>query len=246
MATAETEIKTEVTEEKKKTTRKPRTKKAPTEATVEKPVEENKNEELELLKSQIEMYKKQMSEMMETMQRMQQPQVITVPVSAEKVHFLWQAEVADDNKVMFGQGGRLGNVTGKRGEFYVPKSEFTSMMDEQCRYYMDKRWLIVLDGLTEDEREAYGVNYKEGEYLDREAFRKIIEMGDAILDIYPNLCQGSKMMVAQRYLEAFQNHSPFVKRETVIKLNEMSKDKDCPRGYFMPIVEGLNRELEGN
>ncbi len=239
----ETEIKPEVTEEPKKTTRKPRAKKAPVET---KPVEETKDNELEMLKSQIEMYKKQMSEMMDAMQKMQQPQVVTVPVSAEKVHFLWQAEVADDNKVMFGQGGRLGNVTGKRGEFYVPKSEFTSMMDEQCRYYMDKRWLIVLDGLTEDEREAYGVNYKEGEFLDRKAFRKIIEMGDEILDIYPKLCEGNKIMVAQRYLEAFQNHSPYIKRETVIKLNEMSKDKKCPRGYFMPIVEGLNRELEGN
>ena len=186
-----------------------------------------------------------MAEMMESMQKMQQPQVITVPVSTEKVHFLWQAEVADDNKVMFGQGGRLGTVTGKRGEFYVPKSEFTSMMDEQCRFYMDKRWLIVLDGLTEEEREAYGVNYKEGEYLDKEAFRKIIEMGDAILDIYPNLCEGNKLFIAQRYLEAYQNHSPFINRETVIKLNEMSKDRKCPKGYFLPVVEGLNRELEG-
>lgn len=235
------EIKTEVTEEKKPT-RKPRTKKAP----IETPVEEKKDSELELLKAQIEMYKKQMNEMMEQLQKTQQPQIITVPVSTEKVHFLWQAEVADDNRVMFGQGGRLGSVTGKRGEFYVPKSEFTSMMDEQCRFFMDKRWLIVLDGLTEEEREAYGVNYKDGEYLDREAFRKIIEMGDKILDIYPNLCEGSKMMVAQRYLEAFQEHSPLVKRETVIKLNEMSKDKKCPKGYFLPIVEGLNRELEGN
>lgn len=237
------EIKTDVTEEQKKTTRKPRTKKAQTE---EKPVEEKKDSELELLKAQIEMYKKQMSEMMESMQRMQQPQVVTVPVSAEKVHFLWQAEVADDNKVMFGQGGRLGTVTGKRGEFYVPKSEFTSMMDEQCRFFMDKRWLIVLDGLTEEEREAYGVNYKEGEYLDKEAFRKIIEMGDEILDIYPHLCEGNKLFIAQRYLEAYQNHSPFIKRETVIKLNEMSKDRKCPKGYFLPVVEGLNRELEGN
>lgn len=237
------EIKTDVTEEKKTTTRKPRAKKAQTE---EKPVDEKKDSELELLKSQIEMYKKQMAEMMESMQKMQQPQVITVPVSTEKVHFLWQAEVADDNKVMFGQGGRLGTVTGKRGEFYVPKSEFTSMMDEQCRFYMDKRWLIVLDGLTEEEREAYGVNYKEGEYLDKEAFRKIIEMGDAILDIYPNLCEGNKMFIAQRYLEAYQNHSPFINRETVIKLNEMSKDRKCPKGYFLPVVEGLNRELEGN
>ena len=243
MAT-DVETKTDVTEEKKTTTRKPRAKKAPT--TEVKPVEENKDQELELLKSQIEMYKKQMNEMMETMQKMQQPQVITVPVSTEKVHFLWQAEVADDNKVMFGQGGRLGSVTGKRGEFYVPKSEFTSMMDEQCRWFMDKRWLIVLDGLTEDEREAYGVNYKDGEYLDREAFRKIIEMGDKILEIYPNLCEGNKIMVAQRYLEAYQKNSPLVNRETVIKLNEMSKDKKCPRGYFIQIIEGLNRELEGN
>ena len=235
------ETKTEVVEEKKTTNRKPRKAKAPAET---KPVEEKKDSEMDMLKSQIEMYKKQLNEMMEAMQKMQQPNVVTVAPTAEKVHFLWQAEVADDNKVIFGQG-RLGTVTGKRGEFYVPKSEFTSMMDEQCRFFLDKRWLIILDGLTDDEREAYGVNYKEGEYLDREAFRKIIEMGDEILNIYPKLCKGCKDMVAQRYLEAYQNDSPLIKRETVIKLNEMSKDDNCPRGYFMPIVEGLNRELEG-
>lgn len=238
---------TKLTEEEKKARAEARkaaklAEEAKAKETTEEPA---KNDELELLKAQLEAYKKQMAEMMATMQTMQTPQVITVPASTEKIHFLWQAEVADDNKVMFGQGGRLGSVTGKRGEFYVPKSEFTSMMDEQCRYFMDKRWLIVLDGLTDEEREAYGVNYKPGEVLDRKAFDKIIEMGDKILEIYPNLCDGNKMMVAQRYLEAYQRHSPFVKRETVITLNEMSKDNNCPRGYFMPIIESMNAELEG-
>lgn len=237
---------TKLTEEEKKARAEARkAAKLAEEAKAKEAVEEpKKNDEIELLKAQVEMYQKQMAEMMETMQKMQQPQVITVSSGNETVRLLWQAEVADDNKVMFGQGGRLGSVTGKVGEFFVPKTEFTSMVDEACRYYMDKRWLIVLDGLTPEEREAYRVNYKNDEYLDREAFRKIVEMGDKILEIFPHLCDGNKMMVAQRYMEAYQNHSPFVKEATVRALNELSKNEEFPKGLFMPIIESMNAEYE--
>jgi len=210
----------------------------------ETPKEDKKNEELELLKAQNEALQKQMKELMERMMTMQQPQVVTVSASTEKVHLLWQAEVADDCVVMFGDG-RFGRITGKRGELLIPKNEFTSFKDSAVDYYLEKRWLIVLSGLTDEERVAYHVDYKDGEYLDKAAFSKIIEMGDEMLRIFPNLCEGNKLMVAQRYYEAYQNHSPYVKRENVVALNNMSKSAKNPRGYFMPIIESMNAEDEG-
>lgn len=202
------------------------------------------NKDFENLKAANEMLQKQLQELMAKMQEMQKPQVIQVAADVAKVHLLWQAEVADDNVVAFGEGGRYGIVKGKRGEFYMPKTDFSTIMDERVRFYLDNRWLIVLDGLSEEEREAYCVDYKDGEYLDRKAFTKLIEIGADILDIYPNLCEGNKRMVSQRYADAF-NNGQYIDRAVVEKLNQMSKTPKNPRGDFVQIVEALNKQVEG-
>lgn len=199
--------------------------------------------EIDKLKAQNDALQKQLKELFEQMQNIQKPQVIQVSADVKRVHLLWQAEVADDNVVSFGEGGRYGIVKGKRGEFYMPKTDFSTIMDERVRYFLDKRWLIVLDGLDEDEREAYGVNYKDGEYLDKKAFSKLIEIGEDILDIYPKLCDGNKLMVAQRYADAFANGKP-INREVVEKLNKMSKTASNPSGDFIEIVRAMNRAVE--
>ncbi len=201
--------------------------------------------ELDNLKAQNEVLQKQLRELMEQMQSIQKPQIIQVAADVAKVHLLWQAEVADDNVVSFGDGGRYGAVKGKRGEFYMLKTDFSTIMDERVRYFLDNRWLIVLDGLNDEEREAYGVDYKDGEYLDKKAFAKLIEIGADILDIYPNLCEGNKKMVSQRYADAFANGGN-LDRSVVEKLNEMSKTPQNPRGDFVQIVEAMNRAVEGN
>ncbi len=169
-----------------------------------------------------------------------QPQVIQVSNDTEMVHFLWQAPVADDNVVFFGEGGIFGQIVGKSGSFYVPKRDLSRVLTDVNRVYMARRWLMVVSGLNEDEREALGVNYREGELLDKQAFAKMVEIGDRILDIYPKLCDGHKKMVAQRYAEAYAAGSPYVKRETVVKLNEMSKTDKNPRGAFVSVIEDMN------
>ena len=214
------------------------------EAEAREEVKKEETTEIELLKAQNEMLKKQMEEMFARMQDMQKPQVIQVAADSPKVHLLWQAEVADDNVVSFGDGGRFGTVKGKRGELFMQKVDFSTIMDERVRFYLDNRWLIVLDGLDDEEREAYGVDYKDGEYLDKKAFAKLIEIGADILDIYPNLCEGNKRMVSQRYADAF-NNGQYIDRAVVEKLNEMSKTKANPRGDFVQIVEALNKQVEG-
>ena len=162
------------------------------EAEAREEVKTEENSEIELLKARNEMLMKQMEALMAQMQDMQKPQIIQVAADVAKVHLLWQAEVADDNVVAFGEGGRYGIVKGKRGEFYMPKTDFSTIMDERVRFFLENRWLIVLDGLNDEEREAYGVDYKDGEYLDKKAFAKLIEIGADILNIYLNLCDGNK------------------------------------------------------
>lgn len=167
------------------------------------------------------------------------PQIVQIAQNEERVHFLWQAEVADDNVVLFGDGGMYGRITGKTGSFYVPKSDLSRIMDSHNRHFMEKRWLIVVSGLSEEERETLGVDYKEGEILDKKAFKQMLELGDEIIPIYAELCDGHKEMVAKRYYEAFRagRKQP---RERIVALKDASGECESAAAAFRAIIEEMN------
>jgi galactitol-specific phosphotransferase system IIB component len=119
------------------------------------------------------------------------------------------------------------------------------MLDEKTRWYMDKRWLIVVDGLTDEEREAYNVKYSDGETLDKKQFAKITEMGDKILDIYPKLCREHQIMIAKRFAEVNENGKKKLSRDLVVALNNLSKKFGNKKGDFVAIIEAMNnKELD--
>lgn len=196
--------------------------------------------ELEAMKQQNAMLMEQMEEMRRQMAELTRPQVVQVQADVEKVLFLWQAEVADENVQAFGDRGMFGRIVGKTGSFYVPKADLSKLLDDRVRYFLDQRWLIVVSGLTDEEREALGVDYREGELLDKRAFRKLLELGDGIFDLYPMLCEGHKKMVVQRYAEGYAEGSGWVTRERVTKLNELSKAEHGGKGDFVSILERMN------
>lgn len=198
---------------------------------------DQRDEEIALLKEQLAA----MKSMVEQLQNTQPTQVIQVNTpESERILFLFEAEVADDNVFTVGENGMYGRITGKTGSFYVPKSDLSRVMDSQFRAMLDARWIIAVNGLTEEEREAYGINYKEGEYLDKRAFAKMVELGDEMLEIYPNLCAGHKEMVAKRYYEAYKAGNPKVTRDLIVKLNQLSKEAGNGKGDFAPIIELMN------
>ena len=209
---------------------------------IEAKAEDKRDLEIEELKKQIEEQKKMFTQMQEMLKQAQSaPQVVQVaPQEAERVHFLFEAEVADDNIFSPGENGRYGRIIGKTGSFYVPKSEISAVMDAQFRSMLENRWIIVVSGLTEEEREAFGVDYKEGEYLDKKAFAKMVDLGDEMLEIYPKLCKGHQEMVAKRFYEAYKNGNPKVTRELVVKLNALSKKAGSEKGDFIGIIELMN------
>lgn len=182
------------------------------------------------------------------------PQVYQVHQGSEKVVLRWQAEVADDNVVLFGDGGFYGKITGRRGVLSVPKEDFFNrFMDERTRYMIDKRWLIVVSGLDEQERQMLGVDYKDGEYLDSKAFDKLLDMTDEeMVDIFPGLCTAHKEMVAKRICEAYRRGDVRIKdRRSLIKaLNDMTKKEyadtsetdERKRGLLVSVLEDMNKK----
>lgn len=188
--------------------------------------------------SETELLKKQVKELME--RQAPAPQVITVAADAPKVQFVWMAPVADDNITMFGDGGMYAKITGKTGTFTVPKTELSRVMTSMVQYFLEERWLIITSGLTDEEREAMGVDYKPGELLDRRAFMRLVDMEDAILPLYPDLCQGHREMVVKAYHEAFADGNPHVRRDVVVELNRMSKAAGNRDGAYRDIIERMN------
>ena len=249
------------TERKTSTTKKTtstRTKKAPQadtpvkapETPVEAPKgfteEQVKSMIAEALQAQKETFAKEMDE--------RKPQVIQVAAETEKVVLRFQAEVADDNEAVFGEGGYFGKITGKRGFLTIPKSEFVSRFrDLNVQWMLENRWLIVLSGLTDEEREMYGVDYKPGEILDDRAFTKMLDMSDEeLLAIFPGLCKQHREMVARRLMTDYFKNGPRPGhyRDFITALNNMSKqdyldlpEKDSRRkGALAPILEDLNSQ----
>ena len=239
--TTKTTAKSSTTAKKTTTTRKPSTTtKKPAQAKILPdteevvPVVKKEENEIELLKQQIELLKSQLA------QQQEQPQLVRIANEDEKVVFMWQAEVADENVVTFGPNGMYGRITGKYGTFFVPKSELSRVLDGQVRTFLDYRWLVVISGLSDDERKMLDVDYKEGELLSREAYKYIVEMEDKILDIYPDLHIGHKKAVASRYYEQWQLRNPHVKRDVVLKLVKMSAGEE--KVAFQKIIEEMNME----
>ena len=214
---------------------------APVEA-VEEPVKEEKNPEVEALKRQIE-EQNRVLEMLQAQLLANKPQVVQVMADTEKITLRWQAEVADENIVDLGPGGAYGSITGPTGYASIPKSEWSKFLNASMKSLIKNRMLIVLSGMTDEEREMNGVMYKEGELLDEKAFSRMLDMGDEMIAVFPKLCHAHKEMVARRFITGFERGEATPRRrDLVVALNNLSKqDPLFPKqGAFYSIIEALN------
>lgn len=177
------------------------------------------------------------------------PQVVQVMADTGKVTLRWCAPVADDNLAVFGPNGMYGTVTGKNGTVMVPKSEWSRFYDETARRLIERRWLVVLSGMTDDERAVYHCAYRKGEVLDEKAFRCAVTMGDKLLDIFDDLCTEHQEMVAKAYYDAWERGEVSADSRDLLKqLNAKNKaryaeePKEDPRrkGMFRPVLDALN------
>ena len=245
-----------MTEQKKKTVkgearkavRKPKITE-PVKEISEAPKEEKEVKAETVVNQEVDELKKQLADAMKTLQMMQEqlamakPQVVQVMADVEKVNLRWQAEVAEENVLNLGPNGVYGSITGKTGYASVPKSEWSKFLDESMKGFIKKRMLIVLSGLTDEEREMNNCMYREGELLDEKAFVKMLDMGNDLIAVFPALCHEHKEMIARRFISGFEeNHPSAHNRQLVVALNELSKqDPLFPRqGAFYSVIEKLN------
>lgn len=186
-----------------------------------------------------------------------QAQANVVQISTDKplVKMLFIDDCSDDNVLGFGANAKFGTITGPIGYINVPKDAWLGeFRDNQQQMLLRERKLIVLDGLTDEERVMHGLDYKPGEVLDEKMFRNLLDHMDELPEIFKKLCPTVRAVVAARLQTAYDAGDPRImnNRDIIVKLNKISKkdftdvSPEDPRkdGLLSNIVRGLNKNDE--
>lgn len=155
----------------------------------------------------------------------------------EYVTLLYIGAIADGTVVSLGKLGQINKAGATRD---IPKKEFLQGMTYSIEKMLESRALIVVNGLTQEERERYGLDYKEGELLTQEAFYKLLNYSDSeITSVFRKLCVEHRRVVAKMFLSAyFEKGDNRITAEKIKSLNEISKENDKD-GMFKPILEDM-------
>lgn len=169
-----------------------------------------------------------------------QPTRIFTTSTDELVTVMFMAEVSpEDVLVIPGYGSLRPNSS-----LDIPKKEFGGQfMSNLVRKLIDKRYLIVANGLNEDERIRYNCNYKEGEVLDERTFDRLLDYDtERLCEIFKKLCVEHKRFVCRRIITAHEKKDNRISLSKVKAINDISKEFD-PEGMLKPVMEAYAREL---
>lgn len=157
------------------------------------------------------------------------------------VKILYLDSCIPTNQIPIG-GGRV--ITGTNKIFSVTLTEFEGTFQTPLIMQLLKlRKFIVLDGLTDEQRQQYGVDYAKGEILKNESmFGYMLDCPvSQAAEIFMALCPSHREMVAARIHEAWERGDKRLSRERVEALNDISKaDFEDGRGAFTDILKAMN------
>ena len=185
----------------------------------------------------------------------QQTNVVQISTDKPLVKMLFLDDCSDDNVLGFGVNNKYGTITGPVGYINVPKDEWLGeFRDNLVQMLLRERKLIVLDGLTDEERSMHGLDYKPGEVLDEQMFRNMLDHMSELPEIFKKLCPSVRAVVAARLQTAYDANDPRIlgNRDIIVKINKISKKDyvDAPQedprrdGLLSNIVRGLNKNDE--
>lgn len=174
-------------------------------------------------------------------------QAVYVTPNEKMVQCIYIDSVIANNEIVIGNGRK---ISGSGRVFSVPLSEFESTFITPliAKLIKDRR-IIVLDGMTDEQRGLYGCEYAENEVIRREGmfdffFKKDIPEA---AEIFGSLCAAHQELVAARFMDAYMGGGKhplraYVSRARVVALNNISKEKHNGEGIFKPLLEELNAE----
>ena len=173
-------------------------------------------------------------------------QAVYVTPNEKMVQCIYIDSVIPNNEIIIGNGRK---ISGSGRVFSVPLSEFEStFITPLIAKLIKNRRIIVLDGLTDEQRSLYGCEYAENEVIRREGMFDLFfekEIPEAA-EIFSHLCAEHQQLVAARFMDAYMSTDDRAKRginrERVAALNNISKATTKGEGMFTPILEALNEK----
>ena len=176
-----------------------------------------------------------------------QPQTIVLKESAEEmVTLLYMGVVAENSTVPL---GKLGEIQGRGGTRDIPKKEFFQNITPAISQRLKDRRLIIISGLTDEERERYGVNYTEGELISKDIYYKLLSMKEEdVLNIFKKACFRHKQVIVTLYMDAYVQGDNRINQPFIQKLNEVSKEVDKDgmfKGIIKDMIAALNETTNG-
>lgn len=177
---------------------------------------------------------------MEAMQKEMDELKKQTPVSPDgTVKMIYINPVSERNEVQLGDYGVL---RGSTGYLEVDRRDFGGkFMTNTVRYLLDTKRLIVTDGLTEDERVRYKLDYPEDAVMSDRTFDHLLSMNTEDLEkMFTRLCKEHQQFVARRFITAYEAGDNRIGRDKVERLNNLSKKND-PDGMFKPILQAMNK-----
>jgi len=209
--------------------------------TMKKKVEANETAEKTYTKAEVE-------EMIAAAIAKLQSKEPTSKKEDEWVTLVYMGVAAENSTVLLGteQNRGLGEISARGGIKTVRKSDFEEKMNPQISKRLKDRRLIVVSGLTDDERELYGVKYTDGELLSKDIYKRLFTMTDEkIAEIFKKACPRHKEIIATMFIDAYVSGNNRINQPIVEKLNEISKEVDA-EGMFTPILRDMYRVLSDN
>lgn len=160
----------------------------------------------------------------------------------EYVTLLFLDAIASGTTVALGD---MGSINRAGEAIQVSKKDFLKNLGNRVvDALLKQRELVVIDGLTAEERKRYGVDYKESELLTQDTYYKLLDYDDrSICALFNALCEEHKIIVAKMYSTAyFEKKDNRINLERIKALNTISK-KTNKEGLFTPILEDMGKKI---
>ena len=176
----------------------------------------------------------------EMLKNQQQPTTIVNYQKEEMVTLLYMGAVAEGSMVTLWEGFE---IQGRGGTRDVSKKEFLQKMSQKVLKRLKDRRLIVVDGLTDDERERYDIKYTEGELASSNIYYKLLSYNEEkILSIFKSVCTSHKAIIASLFKTAYISGDNRINQQLIEKLNKLSKSVE-PKGMFTDILKDMAKAL---
>ena len=136
-----------------------------------------------------------------------------------------------------------GIIQGRGGMLDVPKTEFLQNMNPNVLKRLKDRRLVVINGLSDSERERYGLAYTDGELISHDVYYKLLDYSEnKVVEIFKKACYRHKQLIASLYMDAYNAHDNRINQPLVQKLNKASKVVE-PKGMFTAILKDMAKAL---